>query len=296
MRIVLPAALVALGLSACDPQRVEEKSVEEFRFEAKSERPKIEVRIEEGSVEIQGIRDSRAIEGEFLKGARSVDRETARGLLERIEVSALASEEGARIRFEGRVDDIPPFGGDLRTDLSLRVPRESDLEIVTDDGRIQIEGIEGRVRAESGDGRIFVQRTSGEIRLRTEDGSIVGRELDARVEAATDDGGIELEGIFVRLEAITGDGGIRIVCTDWPASTEGWVVRTADGAIRVLLPSAAAAEIDATASDGRISNRLSSFDRAGREEDDNRLRGRLGEGGPLLLFSTMDGRIELDSK
>jgi hypothetical protein len=296
MRPVLPTALVVLGLSACDPQRVEETAVEEFRFEAGSERPRIEVRIEEGSIEIQGVEGSRAIEAEFLKRARSVDRETARGLLPRIEVSALESEGGARFRFEGRVESIPPFGGDLRTDLMLRVPREVELEIATDDGRIQIEGIEGRVRAESGDGRIFVERASGDLRLRTEDGSIVGRDLDAKVEAATDDGNIELEGIFTRLETVTSDGSIRIDCLDWRASTEGWVVRTADGAIRVLLPASAAADIDATASDGRIVNRLLSFDGAGRDESDSRLRGKLGGGGPLLFLSTMDGRIELSQK
>ena len=296
MRRALAAALVALGLSACDPQPVEETSVEEFRFEAGSERPRIEVRIEEGSVEIQGIQDSRAIEAEFLKRARSVDRETARGLLARIEVSALESREGARIRFEGRVESIPPFGGDLRTDLRLRVPRGVDLEIATEDGRIQIDGIAGRVRAESGDGRIFVERASGELRLRTEDGSIVGRDLEGKVEAATDDGDIELAGTFTRLEAVTSDGSIRIDGQDWPAATEGWVVRTADGAIRVLLPRSAAAEIDATANDGRIVNRLPSFDGAARDERDGRLRGKLGGGGPLLFFSTMDGRIELGQK
>jgi len=293
MRPTLPAVLVVLGLSACDPQRVEETTVEEFRFEARSERPRIEVRIEEGSIEIHGVESSRAIEAEFVKRARSVDRETARGLLARIEVSALESEDGARIRFEGRVEPIPPFGGDLRTDLTLRVPREVDLEIVTEDGRIQIEGIAGKVRAESGDGRIFVERASGELRLRTEDGSIVGRDLDAKVEAATDDGDIELEGTFVRLDALTSDGSIRVDCLDWPVSTEGWALRTTDGAIRVLLPSSAAADIDATASDGPIVNRLLSFDGPERDESDSRLRGKLGGGGPPLFFSTMDGRIEL---
>jgi hypothetical protein len=296
MRLVVPAALVVLGLSACDLERVEETAVEEFRFEAGSERPRIEIRIEEGSIEIQGVEGSRAIEAEFLKRARSVDRETARGLLPRIEVSALESGEGRRFRFEGRVESIPPFGGDLRTDLRLRVPREVELEIATEDGRIQIEGIEGRVRAESGDGRIFVERASGELRLRTEDGSIVGRGLDAKVEAATDDGDIELEGTFTRLEAVTSDGSIRIDCLDWRASTESWVVRTADGAIRALLPASAAADIDAIASDGRIVNRLLSFDGAARDESDSRLRGKLGGGGPLLFFSTMDGRIELGQK
>jgi hypothetical protein len=150
------------------------------------------------------------------------------------------------------------------------------------------------VRAESGDGRIEVEEAKGELRLRTEDGSIAGTRLDASVEAASGDGSIELEGSFTRLEATTSDGSIRIDCREWRETTEGWTIRTGDGAIRVLLPASAAAEIDATASDGRIVNRLSSFDGGGRGESESRLRGKLGPGGPLLFLSTMDGSIELD--
>jgi hypothetical protein len=297
MKRVLGASCVVLTLSACDPHRVEQTAVEDFEFQIGTERPRIEVRIESGSVEIVADDDSRAVGAEFVKRARSVDRETARGLLERIEVSAVETEAFGRIRFEGRVESVPPFGGYLRTDLMLRVPREVELEISTGDGRIQIEGIEGRVSAESGDGRIFVERSSGELRLRTEDGSIVGRDLEAAVEAATDDGDIELEGIFPRLEAVASDGSIRVDCLDWPsASAEGWVLRTADGTIRVLLPASAAASIDATTGDGRIVNRLSSFEGRERDSEVRRLRGKLGGGGPLLLLSTMDGRIELSQK
>lgn len=293
MRLALGNLAIALvGLCACDPQRVEETEIEEIRFEVGSERPRIEVEIEEGSIEIEGVESGHSIEGEFLRRARSHDRETARELLPRIEVSA--SDEGGRFRFEGRVETIAPFAGDLRTDLFLRVPRGAELLIATGDGRIQLRGIEGSVRAESGDGRIEVEEARGELRLRTDDGSIVGRNLDAKVEAASGDGDIELEGSFARLEAVTSDGSIRIDCLEWRDPTEGWTIRTADGAIRVLLPSGAAADIDATSSDGRIVNRLSSFDGAARGESASRLRGKLGAGGPLLFFSTMDGRIELD--
>ncbi len=206
------------------------------------------------------------------------------------------SEENGRIRLEGRVERIPPFGGDLGTDLVLRVPRMAELRISTGDGKILVRGIDGTVRAESGDGDIEVERTSGELQLLTEDGSIVGTDLDARVDASTGDGSIELEGSFARLEAMSSDGSIRIDCREWNEATESWTVRTADGAIRVLLPASAAAEIDATASDGRIVNRLSSFSGAARGENESRLHGKLGGGGPLLLFSTMDGRIELESE
>ncbi len=296
MRPVLLTALSVLALSACDFERVEETEVEEFRFEAGSERPRIEVRIEEGDVEIQGIEGARDIEAQFLKRAWSVDREAARRILARVEVSARGSEDGARFRFEGRDDSDAPIVGDLRTDLKIRVPREVELEIAVEDGRIQIGGIDGRVRAESGDGRIIVARSSGELRLLTEDGSITGRDLEAKIEARTGDGDVELDGAFTRLEAVTADGGIRIDCREWLPSTESWVARTADGAIRVLLPASTAADLDATVSDGRIVNRLPSFDGARRTESEGRVRGKIGGGGPLLFLSAMDGRIELDQK
>jgi hypothetical protein len=292
---VRPAALATLALLAlagCDPQRVEESESEEVRFEAGSGPPRIEVDIDEGSIEIEGVANARAIEGEFVKRARSVDRDAARHLLARIET--FASAEGGRIRLEGRVEDVPPFGGDLETDLVLRVPRESELQLSTGDGRIHVRGIEGRVRAESGDGRIEVEDASGELRLRTEDGAIAGTGLDASVEAESGDGSIELEGRFPRLRATTSDGSIRVDCREWREPTEGWTLRTGDGAIRVLLPSSAAADIDATASDGRIVNRLSRFESEARVESESRLRGKLAGGGPLLFLSTMDGRIELE--
>jgi hypothetical protein len=295
---LLPLALALLALSpACHIDNVEEVAIEEFRFESLVERPTIEVRIEDGHVKIQGVEGSRSIEARFEKRARSVDSETASRLLDRIEVSGVEAESGARFRLEGRVESVPTFGGALRADLMLRVPRQVELEIETRDGRIEIEGVEGRVRAESGDGRIVVERSSGDLRLRTEDGSIVGRHLDARIEAATEDGSVELEGTFPRLEAATSDGGIEIDCMEWRDSMEDWVARTEDGAIRVSLPRAASAEIDATVNDGRIVSRLRDLpsDRDDQEDRD-RLRGTLGHGGPRLVFFTNDGSIELRQK
>lgn len=292
MKLTARTTVFLLALCGCDPQRVEESESEEIRFEAGSERPRIEIDIDEGSIEIEGVESSRAIEGEFVKRARSVDRDSARRLLPRIEI--FASDEGGRIRLQGRVEDIPPFGGDLETDLILRVPREAELSISTGDGRIHLRGIEGMIRAESGDGRIEVEDASGELRLRTEDGSIAGIGLDASVEAESGDGSIELDGSFPRLEATTSDGSIRVDCREWREPIEGWTLRTGDGSIRIFLPSSAAADIDATASDGRIVNRLSRFEGALRGESESRLRGKLGGGGPLLFLSTMDGRIELD--
>ncbi|MGH9320393.1 MAG: DUF4097 family beta strand repeat-containing protein [Vicinamibacteria bacterium] len=282
--------LLLAALSGCNPYQAEETETEEFRFATGPSRPSIEVRLEEGSIEIRGS-ESSSVEAEFVRRARSVDSEAARALLERIEVSAV--QDGDRIRFEGGAESLPSFGRDLRTDLTLRVPRDVNVDVQTGDGVIEIQGIAGEVVAETSDGRIHVERVAGELRLRSEDGSIRGLELDGPLEASTDDGEIALEGTFPRLSAVTSDGDIRVDCREWPAEVSDWVVRTSDGSIFLTLPGSVSAEVDATTSDGRIVNRLSSLEGAERE---GRLRGKLGSGGPLLLLSTMDGLIELSER
>jgi hypothetical protein len=145
--------------------------------------------------------------------------------------------------------------------LSLRCPREANLEIVTDDGRIEIEESKDRCAPESGE-PYSRPADVGRIRLRTEDGSIVGRELDASVRPRP----TTATSSSKDLRPPRSDNGRRRHASCVPIGgidARGWVVRTADGAIRVLLLRPRR-EIDATASDGRISNRLSSFDGAGR--------------------------------
>jgi hypothetical protein len=287
------AAGLVLALSGCEPERVEETELVRFRFEATPGRPRIEVRVEEGSVEIEGVEGSRAIEADFVKRARTFDRDAALRLLPRVEVDAPEIEKGARFRFQGRVQSVPPFAGSLGTDLTLRVPAEVELEIETEDGDIRIERVSGRVRAENGDGRVVIERASGELRLRADDGSIIGRNLEGKVDAATDDGDIDLAGVFDGLEAKTADGDIRIEARGFRSSNAGWNVRALDGSIEVRLPAGAAAEIDAIVNDGRIVSRLPALEGRERGEEARRLRGKLGEGGPLLSFTALDGRIEL---
>jgi DUF4097 and DUF4098 domain-containing protein YvlB len=273
----------------------EETAIERFTFEATGE-PKVEVRLHDGSIEVIG-RPSQEIAVTVIKKARGPSSEAAADLLEQLQVEAYQQDGSVRVETRegaGRDwehDGISISTGSLRADVEIRVPKEIDLELVTADGKIEIERIDGRIEAESEDGRVRLRDVEGKARIRTSDGSVVGTGLNGTFEIVSGDGRIELEGRFTGLNAETSDGSVKVRCADdSPSPAEDWVLRTSDGSVTLTLPERISAELEASTSDGRIANEL---DLAASEETKRFVKGRLGDGGRLILIRTSDGNIRL---
>ncbi len=284
---ILTLALAAVSALGCDHHRVEESATEDFRFDSGAI-TRIEVRIDDGRIAVEPSDAIGVVEVVFHKRARAADRDGARSLLDAVRVEAIANRDTLRVRAPGA---SIAFGGNSETDVALRVPEGTALDLQTRDGRIQLERVSGDIRAETADGRIRLETVTGTLRLRTTDGSVIGTELTGAVDAASSDGRIQLEGNFDALRAVTADGSIRITSRGRRELTSDWNIRTSDGSIELTLPASISAHIEATAVSGRIVNELSTFE--GSERND-RLKGTLGKGGPLILVTTMDGRITLE--
>ena len=282
-------ALFAFSSVACDHHRVQESATEDFRFDSGAI-TSIEVRIDDGRIAVEPSDAIGVVEVVFNKRARAADRDGARSLLDAIRVEAVTEGDTLRVRARVPGAGIASFGGNTRTDVALRVPEGTALDLRTGDGRIQLESISGNIRAETTDGRIRLESVTGTLILRTTDGSVIGTELAGAIDAASSDGRIQLEGSFDALRAVTADGSIRITSRDARELTSDWNIRTSDGSIELTLPASISARIEATAADGRIVNNLSTFEGNARND---RLKGTLGKGGPLILVTTMDGRITL---
>jgi DUF4097 and DUF4098 domain-containing protein YvlB len=289
-RAWLVVALAALA--ACDLQEAEQSSVSDLRLEAASgSRPSISIRLERGSVEIVASEtETDRVQVVVAKRARSIDPDAAHALLERIDVQSEQSGDRIRIVDRSRLPSGRVLGAEIRADLRLRVPPDTDLDVRTGAGRIQIEGVRGRIVAETADGRVLLEGTRGSATLRSSDGSLVAHNVKGDVDAQTGDGSIQVSGALTRLRAVTSDGRIQVDCDEATAPSGEWVLHTADGSIAISLPPTVAANLDATTSSGRIDNQLSAF--RGWERN-RRLTGQVGAGGALILLSTMDGRIEL---
>lgn len=290
------ATLSALLLGGCVIQGTEDTAIERFQFDV-SPPSRVVARVDDGSIEIVGTR-SQEIRITVIKKARGPNSESAAALLEHLVVNA--TQEHQTVHLEVRSDsgwkwDDGGFGPrHLQSDVEIRVPLKTDLELTTGDGRIVIENVEGTIHAETDDGRVRLRDITGEVRARSSDGSIVGIGLDGGIDVETEDGRIELEGRYQKLKAVTSDGSIKIRCSDGTSSLqEDWMIRSSDGSISVTLPENLSADLEASTADGRI---VSDLEFADVQKDKRWLKGKLGAGGSLIYVKTSDGRITLRSR
>jgi DUF4097 and DUF4098 domain-containing protein YvlB len=157
--------------------------------------------------------------------------------------------------------------------IELKVPREATLDI------------------HSGDGDLSVRGLKGEINLATQDGRIEADSLDGALRATSGDGNIRVQGRFDSLNLRTGDGRIYAQINQGSQMVSGWSVRSGDGDVELSLPEGFSADLEVHTGDGRIFSELpitlsGSLDHAS-------LRGKLNGGGPTLSVHTGDGSVRL---
>jgi DUF4097 and DUF4098 domain-containing protein YvlB len=130
------------------------------------------------------------------------------------------------------------------------------------------------------------------MQLQSGDGHLEIDEVDGTLRAHTGDGYIRVSGRFDGLDATTGDG--RIEARALPGSTMGssWMLHTGDGSVALQLPQRFAADVDLHTGDGHITLDLplTVEGKLGATE----IHGKLNGGGNLLTIHTGDGSIHLE--
>ena len=158
--------------------------------------------------------------------------------------------------------------------VEVRVPRESDLNIRTDDGNVRVDNVRGNLQFETGD---------GDVRVRDVEGSL---------HADTHDGNVEVHGRFDVLSLHTGDGNIDADVSAASAPQSGWMLRSGDGNIRLRLPDNFGADLGAHSGDGEIHVGFPiTTSRSGKE---NSVRGKINGGGISIELRTGDGDIKVE--
>jgi hypothetical protein len=199
-----------------------------------------------GGVIVEGwSRDGVSVRARVWANARSMER--ARQLAEAVRVSA----DGGRLRATG-----PDTGRRESWGVSweVRVPRDTDLDVETHNGGIDVADVRGRIRLDAVNGGVDLRRLGGDVSARTRNGGL-DIELEGSrwngegLDAETRNGGLTLivpDGYSARLETGTVNGGMDI---DFPVTVQG-----------------------------RIGRRLSTT---------------LGEGGPTVRAITTNGGVEI---
>ena len=139
-------------------------------------------------------------------------------------------------------------------DYTLTVPKQSRLDgVSTVNGGIEIEGVSGDVKASSVNGAVTATGLAGDVELSTVNGSV--------------------KASFVELK-------------------KGASLKSVNGAVTVALPPAINADVLAHTLNGGISSDFSLQAKKHFPVGQN-LDGKLGEGGPAINLSTVNGGVHL---
>ena len=126
----------------------------------------------------------------------------------------------------------------FRADLEIEAPAATrQLVLVTEDGEIEVQGIEGAVDAETTGGRVVLDSIGGEARVLTAGGDIELGTVGGEVRAETAGGGISLRQARGGAVLNTNGGGIRVKRIDGvlQADTLGGSIEVEEAAGRVFV-------------------------------------------------------------
>jgi len=296
LRIAIAAPLLAALAAGCNVQMDAHAFVEreEKRFPA-GETPDISLTTFDGSIQVRPW-DRPEVLVEIEK--RGSDKEAISG----VQVIADSKDNHITVDVRKPSSEKEFIGIGIHQSTSARlvasVPRGSRLVLVTRDGSITVERIDGRMELRTDDGSVRVSEAAGDVLVVTRDGTITLDRVAARVDARSGDGSIRVNGSPTALTLETRDGSVVVRAERGSAMQDDWSVRTGDGTVVLELPEDFAADLDAETQDGSVRSDLevsgaSAADDSRRDDERRRLRGKLGAGGRLLKLRTNDGSIRL---
>jgi len=227
-------------------------------------KPEVTVNANDGDVEVS------------VGSSQQVDvRVITRGWKIKDDVQVTGNQSGNHVEIKLHKTSNVCFGVCFQSiRVEVRIPRESDLNIHTDDGNVRVENVTGNLQFETGD---------GDVRLRDVEGSL---------HADTHDGNVEVNGRFNVLSLHTGDGNIDAEVGAATAPQSGWLLRSGDGNIRLKLPDNLGADLDAHTGDGEVNVGFPvTASGVGKE---NSFRGKINGGGVSIELRTGDGDIKVE--
>lgn len=260
---------------------------EEKRFQV-SGTPDLSLTTFDGSLEVRSW-DRSEILVEIEK--RASDKAVAEAIKVRVDQS------GNTISVDVRKPDGAQSGFGFRVSPSARivasVPRRCNLVARSEDGSVSVERVEGRIDLQTNDGSLKGFDLAGALLARTGDGSMRFDDVSGAISLESGDGGARVSGKLQSLKLKTGDGSVEVRAVEGSSMTDDWEIRTGDGGLRLELPAAFAANLDASTGDGVV--RVQGFGEPSTGGRDQASRGEvrrpLGGGGKLLRLRSNSGTI-----
>jgi len=194
------------------------------------------------------------VEVTAIKKARAGSAEAAKTELQRITIAEDVSASAIRLETKVARNSGGLFSGSgTSVEYHVKVPSAAEVKFTTVNGGIDLDGLNGRIDAE------------------TTNGGVRGRQIGGSISASSTNGGVEVD--LTRVA----EGGVKLECTN--------------GGIQLKMPGDSKANISARITNGGIRADGLSIDKS--DSSRRHLEGRLNGGGPPVVLEGTNGGITL---
>lgn len=195
----------------------------------------------------------------------------------------------------------------LNIDVVITVPAESEVQISSGSGDIELREVDGNHRVECASGDIEFQTIRGDLTFSTASGDIEGKSVSGTLVFSAASGDIELEDVSGDISATTASGDIEITGSDLTVqatAASGDVelrigdlsgdvnVTTASGDASLAVGSANHATVSLSTASGQVNSTLALTDLT-QDKKQRELKGTLGEGTHRIALNAASGDVDL---
>src|SRR5881394_1512372 len=193
-----------------------------------------------------------------------------------------------KVRVNFRIAMPRKFNLDLRTVGSARIGNlDGTVKAAINGGSVQFRDVNGPLMARTNGGSITVRDVGGDLEATSNGGSVSVGRVNGKVMARANGGSVAIDEATDAIDARAAGGSVAAYISKQPRSDSKLIAEA--GNVELRLPESIAVNIDASCSAGRLS---SDFSLNGRQ-DENRLKGTINGGGPLVMVRASAGNIHI---
>jgi DUF4097 and DUF4098 domain-containing protein YvlB len=201
---------------------------------------------------------------------RAATDEEARELSDQVNVTLVPSGNRLTVKIDKPTNLI---NKSVSVSLDVQVPNQTDLDLLTHNGSVEISDITGRLDATTHNGKVTCERTSGTATLETHNGSVTCNEISGNTKLKSH------------------NGSVKAFYTSTAPSVCDISMVTHNGGIELKTPPNLSAKIDVSTHNGSINTDLPIT--VSGKISKSELKGTIGAGEGQLHLETHNGSIRI---
>ena len=193
-----------------------------------------------------------------------------------------------KVRVNFRIAMPRKFNLDLRTVGSAKIGNlDGTVKTVLKGGSLALGNVNGPVTARADGGSLAIGNVGGDLEATSNGGSVAAGRTNGKVMARANGGSIAIAEATDAIDAKAAGGSVAAYISKQPRSDSRLIAEA--GNVELRLPESIAINIDASCSAGRLSSEFSLYG----HQDDERLKGAINGGGPLVMVRASAGNVHI---